>query len=62
MDLYNLWIDIIATTWSRIVFDVGVGVVAALVVSLGVGFVVRAVGRRRGWPARSVQRLRRKCW
>jgi small-conductance mechanosensitive channel len=59
VDLYNLWIDIIAITWSRIAFDVGVGVVAALVVSLGVGFVVRAVGRRRGWPARSVQRLRR---
>ncbi len=59
MDLYNLWIDIIATTWSRIAFDVGVGVVAALVVSLGVGFIVRAVGRRRGWPVRSVQRLRR---
>ncbi|HET6824891.1 MAG TPA: mechanosensitive ion channel domain-containing protein, partial [Amnibacterium sp.] len=59
MDLYNLWIDIIATTWSRIAFDVGAGVVAALLVSLVVGFLVRAVGRRRGWPARSVQRLRR---
>jgi small-conductance mechanosensitive channel len=59
VDLYTLWIDIIATTWSRVAFDVGVGGVAALVVSLVVGFVVRAVGRRRGWPARSVQRLRR---
>ena len=59
MDLYTLWIDIFATTWSRIAFDVGVGFAAALVGSLVVGFVVRAVGRRRGWPARSVQRLRR---
>jgi small-conductance mechanosensitive channel len=59
VDLYSLWIDIIGTTWSRIAFDVSVGVIAALLGSLVVGFVVRAVARRRGWPVRSVQRLRR---
>ena len=59
MDPYSLWIDIIATTWSRITFDIAVGVVAALLVSLAIGIVFRAVARRRGWPARSVQRLRR---
>ena len=59
MDLYSLWIDIIATTWSRITFDIVVAVLAALLVSLVVGMVFRAVARRRGWPVRSVQRLRR---
>jgi small-conductance mechanosensitive channel len=59
VDLYSLWIEIIGTTWSRITFDIVVAVVAALLVSLVVGLVFRAVARRRGWPARSVQRLRR---
>ncbi|MCU1474115.1 mechanosensitive ion channel domain-containing protein [Amnibacterium sp.] len=59
MDLYSLWIEIIATTWSRITFDIVVAVVAALLVSLVVGLLFRAVARRRGWPERSVQRLRR---
>ena len=58
MDLYSLWIDIIGTTWSRILFDVAVGVVVALAASLVLGVVFGAVARRRGWPARSVQRLR----
>ena len=58
MDLYSLWIDIIGMTWSRILFDVGVAVVVALVASLVLGAVFRAVARRRGWPDRSVQRLR----
>jgi small-conductance mechanosensitive channel len=59
VDLYSLWIDIIATTWSRITFDVGLGVIAALLTSLVVGLAFRTVARRRGWPAHSVQRLRR---
>ncbi|HEY8319310.1 MAG TPA: mechanosensitive ion channel domain-containing protein [Amnibacterium sp.] len=58
MDLYSLWIDIIGTTWSRILFDVAVGVVVALAASLVLGVVFGAVARRRGWPAGSVQRLR----
>ena len=58
MDLYSLWIDIIGTTWSRILFDVAVGVVVALAASLVLGVVFGAVAARRGWPVRSVQRLR----
>jgi small-conductance mechanosensitive channel len=59
MNLYDVWIEILARTWSRILFDIGLGVVLALVVALVVGLALRAVARRRGWPARSVQRMRR---
>jgi small-conductance mechanosensitive channel len=59
VNLYGLWIEILGTTWSRITFDIAVAVLAALLVSLVLGLVFRAVARRRAWPSRSVQRLRR---
>jgi small-conductance mechanosensitive channel len=59
VNLYDLWIEIISRTWSRITFDMAVGVIAALLATVVVGFVLRAVAARRGWPQRSVRRMRR---
>jgi small-conductance mechanosensitive channel len=59
VNLYNLWIDVQATTWSRILVDVLAGAVVALVIAEILGLAVRVVARRRAWPERSMRRLRR---
>lgn len=58
MNLYDLWIEILAATWSRILFDVAVGAVLAVIATAVVSLVFRAVAKRRGWSTRSVGRMR----
>jgi small-conductance mechanosensitive channel len=58
VDLAAMWVDIVAVFWTRLL--VFVLIAAALgVVGAGIaGIVFRAVAQRRGWPPRSVHRLR----
>jgi small-conductance mechanosensitive channel len=58
VDLAGIWDDITAHFWTRLAADVVVAAVIAIVVAGVVGALFRVVARRRGWPARAVDRLR----
>jgi small-conductance mechanosensitive channel len=58
VDLSTFWFDITTTVWTRVVLHLLLAIVSALVVTALVGLVFRVVAKRRGWPQRSVSRLR----
>ena len=50
---------VLHNVWALTALHVAVGVVAAIVLTAIVGAIFRGIARRRGWPDRSVGRLRR---
>ena len=58
MDLAAVWADVVAVFWTRLLAFVLIAAAIGVVAAGVAGLVFRAVARRRGWPARSVDRLR----
>ena len=59
MDIATFWYTLTDTVWSRLLVSIVIAVVVAVGIAAIIGAVFRAVARRRGWPAKAVDRLRR---
>lgn len=58
MDIGEFWAGMVNVLWSRWLLYAVIAAVSAFVVTAVVSAVFRSVAKRRGWPAKSVTRLR----
>jgi len=54
----GFWLQLTGSVWGRLLVDVALAVVVAVLAAALVSVVVRGVARRHGWPQRAVTRLR----